>query len=327
MNGPRRRFAGHGLALLLAGLLAPAKAQPKVARIGVLGSGSAVASAGLVDAFRAGMRERGWTEGRDYVLDVRFAENRIDHLPALAAELLRLRPDLIVATPAAAADAARKATVTVPIVMAMVTDPAALGLVASIARPGGNVTGIASSFADLQAKRLQLLKEAIPSAKRIAVLSNPGSATQPAAVAATKAAAPSLGLSLQVLEARTPADFEPAFAAMAKERAEAVLVLADPLFGTHAKRVNELVLKHRLPSMFGTRGEFEPGGLMFYGPNGLEQARQAAGYVDKILKGAKPGELSVEQPTKIDFVVNLRAAKALGLTIPPSLLVWAEVVQ
>jgi putative ABC transport system substrate-binding protein len=327
MNGPRRRFAKLGSALLLASLVTPlADAQTKVKRIGMLGSGSAAASASLVDAFRTGMRERGWTEGRDYVLDIRFAENRMERLPDLAADLLRARADLIVATPAVAAEAVRKATGTVPIVMAMVTDPVALGLVASVARPGANVTGVASSFADLQAKRLQLLKEAIPSAKRIAVLSNPSSATQAAAVAAVTAAAPSLGLSLQFLEARTPADFEPAFAAIAKERGEAVLVLADPLFGTHAQRIGELVAKHRLPSMFGTRGEFEPGGLMFYGPNGPEQLRQAAGYADKILKGAKSGDLAVEQPTKIDFVVNLRAANALRLTMPPSLLAWAEVV-
>jgi putative ABC transport system substrate-binding protein len=323
-------LARLGMALTLSVLAAPhaVDAQPagKVYRLGVLGSGSAAASAAVVEAFRDGLRERGWVEGRNIRIDYRFAENRLDRLPELAAELVGLKVDLIVAMPAAAAVAAMKATSTIPIVMASAADPVAIGLVATLGRPGGNVTGLAGSDVDIYGKRLQLLKEAVPNVRHVAVLSNPSSATQPITISSVKTAARSLGVSLQLLEVRAPDDFEGAFAAMAKDRAEALVVVGDPLFGTHAVRLAELAAKYHLPSMYGTRGEFDPGGLIYYGTSVAQQLRQAAVYVDKILRGAKPADLPVEQPTMFDLVINLKTAKALGLAIPPSLLLRADQV-
>jgi putative ABC transport system substrate-binding protein len=318
--------------LILPALVTPqtadAQSTGKVYRVGFLSSGSAAAQTALTAAFRDGMRERGWVEGKNFVVDYRFSENRPERLAGMASELIGAKVDLIVATPAVAAVAAKKATTTIPIVITSTADPVALGLVASLGRPGGNVTGLATGTSDIYGKRLQLLKEAIPNARLVAVLSNPGSATQPAAVSSVKEAARTLAVSLQPLEVRSPGDFEAAFAAMTKERADALLVVADPLFGTHASRLADLASKYRLPSIYGTRGEFEPGGLILYGPNGIYQVRQAAGYVDKILKGAKPADLPVEQPTKFELIINLKTAKALGITIPQSLLLRAdEVIQ
>ena len=303
-------------------------AQPadKVYRVGFLGSGSAGPSAGLPQSFRDGMRERGWIEGQNFIVDVRFAENDFARLRELAAELVRWKADLIVAVPAAAAVAAKTATGTIPIVMASTADPVALGLAASLARPGGNVTGLASSVVDLYGKRLQLLKEVVPGARRVAILSNPAASTQPLSVTNLKGAAQSLGVSLQFLEVRAVDEFDGAFGAMAKHRAEAIVIVADPLFGTHATRLAELVTKARLPSIYAARGEFEPGGLIFYGASVPQQLRQAAVYVDKILKGAKPGDLAIEQPNKIDLAINLRTARALGVTVPPTVLLRADEV-
>jgi putative ABC transport system substrate-binding protein len=318
------------LTVILSVLSAPqaAQAQPtgKVHRLGFLGSGSAAASANVVEAFRDGLRNLGWTVGQNIVIDYRFAENRFDRLPDLAAELVRLKVNLIVAVPAAAAVAAKNATGTIPIVMVAVTDPVGLGLIASFARPGGNVTGLSYSYDfDIHGKRLQLLKEAVPNAQRVAILLNPAGSTQANTVSSVKTAAQSLGVSLQFLEVRAPNDFDAAFTAMAKDRADALLVVADPLFGTHAVRLAELAAKNRLPSIYGVRGEFDPGGLIFYGQASIaQQVRQAAVYVDKLLKGAKPADLPVEQPTKFELVVNLKTAKALGLTIPPSFLLRAD---
>ena len=307
-----------------------AEAQPtgKVYRLGFLGSGSAAASANVIEAFRDGLRDLGWTEGQNIVIDYRFAENRFDRLPDLAAELVRLKVDLIVAAPAAAAAAAKNATGTIPIVMFAATDPVGLGLIASLARPGGNITGLSYSYDfGIHGKRLQLLKDAVPNAKRVAILSNPSGSSQAKTLGSLKTAAQSLGVSLQFLEVRAPGDFDAAFAAMTRNRADALMVVADPLFGTHAVRLAELVAKHRLPSIYGVRGEFAPGGLVFYGQASVaQQARQAAVYADKILKGAKPADLPVEQPTKFELVVNLKTARALGLTIPPSFLLRADQV-
>ena len=228
-----------------------ANAQPtdKVYRLGFLGTGSATAQTSLVEALRNGLRERGWVEGQNILIDYRFAENQFDRLPNLAAELVRLKVDLIVAMPAAAAVAARNATGTIPIVMASVANPVELGLVDALARPGGNVTGLAGTAEDIYGKRLQLLKEAVPNARRVAILSNPASATQAISVDSVKTAAQSLRLSLQLLKARTPDELDDAFAAMARNRSEALLVVADPLFGTHAARLMTLVAKYRLPSI------------------------------------------------------------------------------
>jgi putative ABC transport system substrate-binding protein len=304
-----------------------AHAQPadKVRRLGLLSIGSAIAQASMIEAFRNGLRERGWVEGRNVRIEYRFAENHFDRLPQLAQELVRLDVEIILATPAAAAVAARRATNTIPIVMASVSNPIELGLIDSFARPGGNVTGLAAAE-QIYGKRLQLLKEALPEVRRVAILSNPNSTAERISIDGLKAAARSLQLSLQPLEVRSPNDFDPAFAAMSRTRAEALLVVADPLFGTHSKRLIELAVKHRLPSIHATKGEFEPGGLIYYGYYVPEQVRQAATYVDKILRGAKPGDLAVAMPTRYELIVNLKTAKKLGVSVPQSLLLRADQV-
>jgi putative ABC transport system substrate-binding protein len=250
-------------------------------------------------------------------------------LPDLAAELVRLKVDIIVATPTPAAVAARNATRTIPIVMRGVGDPVGLGLVESLARPRGNVTGLSYTVGtETIGKGLELLMEAVPSVRRVAVLSNPANPIHAHGVDSVKAVARSLGLQLQLLEARGPEGFDGAFAAMTRERAGALLVIADSMFDSHKARLGDLAVKSRLPSMHGYREVVEAGGLMSYGPSFPPQFRQAATYVDKILKGAKPGDLPVEQPTKFELVINLKTAKALGLTIPPSLLLRAgEVIE
>jgi putative tryptophan/tyrosine transport system substrate-binding protein len=281
----------------------------------------------MVEAFRDGMRELGWVDGRNVVIDYRFAEGRNERLPDMAAELVRKRVDLIVAANSPTAVAARNATGTIPIVMTSVSDPVGFGLVASLARPGGNVTGVTySAGLDIFSKQLQLLTEAVPTAKRVAVLWNPSNPGHVAVVSHVKAAAQSLGLTAQFVEARTPDDFDAAFAAMTMQRAQAVLVASDSMFGSHADRLGELTTKNRLPSVHGARSNVEAGGLILYGANILRQVRRSAVYVDKILKGANPADLPVEQPTMFELVINLKTARALDLTIPRSLLLRADFV-
>ena len=326
----RRAFLGA----LAGGLLvAPraADAQPvgKVHRIGYLGSGSSTSSPHLPGAFRQGLRELGWLEGQNIVIEYRFADGHLDRLPALAAEIVGLKVDIITASPTPAALAAKNATGTIPIVFTSVPDPVGLGLVASLARPGGNVTGLTYSVGfNIFGKDLELLKEVVPRARRVAVLSNPASPSQPLTISEITAAARSLGLPLLLLEARGPDDFEGAFTAMAKERAGALFVVTDPAFVPHRARLVDLTAKNRLPSIFTQREDAEAGALMSYGPSLSDIYRRAATYVDKILRGARPADLPVEQPTKFELVINLKTAKALGLTIPPSLLQRAdEVIQ
>lgn len=315
------------LSLLFVPLGADAQPTGKVYRLGFLASGTSTASVGMVEAFRDGMRELGWVEGRNVVVDYRFAEGRNELLPGLAAELVRKRVDLIVAANSPTAIAARNATSTIPIVMTSVSDPVRFGLVASLARPGGNVTGVTySAGLEIFDKQLQLLLEAVPTAKRVAVLWNPSNPGHAAVVSNVQAAAQSLGLSVQLVEARSPDDFDGAFATMAKERSQALLVVSDAMFGSHASRLGELVTKSRLPSVHGTRSNVEAGGLILYGANILRQVRRSAVYVDKILKGANPADLPVEQPTMFDLVINLKTARTLGLTIPRSLLLRADLV-
>jgi putative ABC transport system substrate-binding protein len=282
-----------------------------------------------LDAFRQGLRELGWVEGQNIVIDYRFAEGRFDRLPDLAAELVRLKVDIIVAATTPAAAAAKKATETIPIVMISVGDPVGLGLIASLARPGGNATGLSYSVGlETIGKGLELLKETVPKVRRVAILSNPANPFQPLAISEVNVAARSLGLQLQLLEARGPNDFDGAFAAMATERVGALLVVADSMFLLHRTRLADLAARSRLPAAYGTRENVEAGGLMSYGASVRDLYRRSAAYVDKILKGAKPGDLPVEQPTKFELVINLKAAKALGLTIPPSVLGRAdEVIQ
>jgi len=317
-------------ALLVAPLAADAQQAGKVPRIGFLGVTSPSDRPHHVDAFRQRLRELGWVEGQNIVIDYRYAEGRVDRLPDLAAELVRLKVDLIVASAGTqAATAAKNATETIPIVMIYVRDPVGTGLIASLARPGGNVTGVSGSAGlELFAKQLELLKETVPKIRRVAILSNPDNAYHQLAIREVNVAARSLGVQLQLLEARGPNEFDGAFAAMAKERVGALLVLSDAIFGSHRTRLADLAARSRRPAAFGVRDDVEAGGLMSYGPSILDSYRQAATYVDRILRGAKPAELPVERPTKFELVINMKTAKALGLTIPQSVLLRAdEVIQ
>jgi ABC-type uncharacterized transport system substrate-binding protein len=301
--------------VLAAARIAEAQQTEKVYRIGYLGPSSAAAVSRFTEAFRQGLRELGWIEGQNIVIEYRFAEGQYDRLPDLAAELARLKVDVIVAIATPAAVAAKNATATIPIVMTNVGDPVGLGLIASLARPGWNVTGLSYSIGmETFGKSLELLKTAVPKVRRVAVLSNPANSAHALAISSLKVMAQSLALDLQFL----------AFAAMAKERAGAVLVTADSLFNLHRARLADLTAKHRLPSMHGIREMVEAGGLMSYGPDTTYQSRHAATYVDKILKGAKRADLPVGQPTTFEVVINLKTAKTLGLTMPQSLLARAN---
>jgi ABC-type uncharacterized transport system substrate-binding protein len=324
----RRAFLGTLAGGLLAAPLA-AEAQPagKVLRIGFLSLTSPSDRPALLDAFRQGLRELGWVEGQNIVIDYRYAEGRVDRLPDLAAGLVRLKVDLIVSWGTQGVTAARNATETIPIVMIAVRDPVGIGLMTSLARPGGNVTGV-SGYAGLEivAKQLELLKEIVPKIRRVAILSNPTNAYHQLAIREVNVVARSLGVQLQLLEARGPNEFDGAFAAMARERVGALLVLSDAMLNSHGTRLADLAARSRLPAAYGVRESVEAGGFMSYGPSFLDLFRRSAAYVDKILKGAKPADLPVEQPTKFELVINLKTAKALGLTIPPSLLQRADQV-
>ena len=272
------------LSLTYASLAAETQPAGSVRRIGYLAGGSAKVNVHYVDAFREGLRELGWVEGQNIVVEYRHAEGRFDRLPDLAAELVRLKVELIFATPTPAAVAARNATRTIPIVMRGVGDPVGLGLIESLARPGGNVTGLSYSVGmETFGKGLELLKEAVPEVRRVAILSNPGNPAHARAVDALKGAARSLALQLLLLEARGPDAFDAAFAAMARERVGALFVVADSMFFLHQARLADLAVKSRLPSMHGYREDVDAGGLMSYGPSFVPQFKQAAVYVDKIL--------------------------------------------
>jgi putative ABC transport system substrate-binding protein len=325
----RRAFlAGTSAVFLAAPLPAEAQQTGKVWRIGVLESTPATLNAANLEAFRQGLRELGYVERQDYAIEYRSADSRPDRFPDLAAELVRLKVDLIVTRGTTGALAAKNATRAIPIVMATSGDPVAAGLVASLARPGGNVTGLSSINAELVGKRLGLLKEAIPGIARIAVvlnLSNPTLVTQRKQI---EVAARSLGFQPQFLDVRKPEDLGRAFDTAVKHRANAVHVGLDFLAQSNLGRIVDLAAKHRLPTIYSTRDFADAGGLMAYGVSRLEMYRHAATYVDKIFKGAKPGDLPVEQPTKFELVINLKTAKTLGLTIPQSLLQRAdEVIQ
>jgi putative ABC transport system substrate-binding protein len=326
----RRVFVVVAAAGLLALPLAAA-AQPtgRVRRIGMLGSGTLVVAGPLIETVRQGLRELGWVEGQNITIDFRFADGRFDRLPELAAELVGLQPDLIISVPTAATMAAAKATKSIPVVMFGVGDPVALGLVASLARPGGNVTGLSSGVSpQIIGKQLQLLKQTLPKISRVAVLSNPANAGHASFTANAKPSAESLGLQLQLLQARGADEFDGAFAAMGKGRAEAVLVLGDPMFADHNPRLADLAARQRLPTMHLLRGAVPAGALMSYGPDLPDQHRRVAVFVDKILRGAKPAELAVEQPTKFTLAVNLKTARELGITLPQVVLLQAdEVIQ
>jgi putative ABC transport system substrate-binding protein len=315
------------------GLLAaplPVEAQPvKVPRIGVLGLATAAAAQGPnLAAFREALRERGWVEGQTIAIEYRWAEWRYERLPDLAAELVRLQVDVIIAAVTPTALAAQHATRTIPIVMATVHDPVGSGLVASLARPGGNITGLSLLSPELVGKQLEFLKEVLPTVSRVAVLRNPASPGHVLMVQEAEVAARALGVELHLLEARGPDEFDSAFAAMTSARVDALLVLGDTMFLTHRTRLADLAATSHLPSVSTGRDYVEAGGLIGYGVSIPDQFRRAATYVDKILKGTKPADLPVEQPTKFELVLNLKTAKALGMTFPPTLLVLAdEVIQ
>lgn len=300
--------------------------QGKVWRIGFLDTSLATSTADGIDpritAFRAGLRELGYQEGKNLTIDFRNAEERFERLPALAAELVGLKPDVI-ATHGMAIRAAKNATVTIPIVMCMVGDAVATGLVASLARPGGNVTGSTYFGLELQGKRIELLKEIFPRAKRFAFLMNPDNPMSAPGYAAAEDAAKLLKVELQQFAMRGPAEFDSVFSAMVKARIDAVVVLEDRVFAAHAKTIAELAAKHRLP-LASAPWIVEGGGLVGYGPNLLEMFHRAAYFVDRIFKGAKPADMPVERSTKFEFVINLKTAKQLGLTIPQSVLYRAD---
>ena len=321
----RRDFLITAGAILATPLAAHAQQAGKVHRIGFLSATSPSDRPPLLDAFRQRLRELGWVEGQNIVIDYRYAEGRVDRLPGLAAGLVRLKVDLIVSEGTQGVTAAKNATETIPIVMIAVRDPVGTGLIASLARPGGNVTGV-SGYAGLEivAKQLELLKETVPKIRRVAILSNPTNAYHQLAIRELDVAARPLGVQLQLLEARGANEFDGAFAAMAAESVGALLVLSDAMLNSHRTRLADLAVRSRLPSAYAVRESVEAGGLMSYGPSFLDLYRRSAAYVDKILKGAKPADLPVEQPTKFELVINLKTAKALGLTIPPSLLQRAD---
>ncbi len=332
----RRRFEAVGLLITLTlGLLtmplaAEAQQPGKVFRIGILANLPLTDPEGarLWGAFIEGLRELGYVEGRNITIEWRVSKGKYERLPDLAAELVRLKVDVIVAPGAQNPSAAKQATRTIPIVMTGTADPVGSGLVASLARPGGNVTGLSTLAPEIVGKQLELLKEIVPRVSRVAVLWNPTNQSHPLVLGGAKVAARSLGVQLQLLEARGPDEFEGAFAAMTRERAGALLVLVDGMFLLHQRRITDLVAKSRLPAMYGLEEEVDAGGLMAYGPSLRESFHRAATYVDRILKGAKPADLPVEQPTKFKLVINLRTAKALGLTIPQSVLIRAdEIIQ
>ena len=312
--------------LLAVSVIAEAQQPKKVPRIGFLGASSASVLAARIEAFRQGLCDLGYVEGKNIVIEWRSAEGKLDRLPALAAELVRLKVDVIVTTGPAPTRPAKEATSTIPIVMAFDNDPVGNGFVASLARPGGNITGLSTLAPEISGKQLEVLKEIVPRLSRVAVL---GSSTTPGnaqSLKETELAAGAFGVKVQYLDVRDPKDIDTAFRATGKGRADAILVLTSPVFNPYRTEIADLAVKNRLPAIYSTPEFVEDGGLMTYGVSLTDLYRRAATYVDKILKGAKPVDLPVEQPTKFEFIINLKAAKQIGLTIPPNVLVRADKV-
>jgi putative ABC transport system substrate-binding protein len=312
------------LGVLVASLAAEAQPAGKMPQVGILSQGSPSTSSPFHDRLREGLRELGYVEGQNIVIEYRWAEGKYDRLPELAAELVRLKVDLIVADGTAGVHAAQRTTSTIPIVMTSAGDPIRTGLVASLAKPGGNITGLSVFGPDIAGKQLELLKEVVPKLARVAVLTNPDNQVSEFRVKEIEASARVLRVQVQVVEARSINDFDSAFSAIAREHANALFVLPDWFFLLHRTRIADLAAKRHLPTMFGVRDFLEAGGLMAYGPDLGALFYRAATYVDKILKGAKPADLPVEQPTQFVLAINLKTAKALGLTIPQSVLLRAD---
>jgi putative ABC transport system substrate-binding protein len=325
----RKKISSLALCALLYTLCLPVSAQQpaRIARVGYIsGTGSASNPGPYVEALRQGLRDLGYVEGKNFEIEFRGAEGKPDRMPSLVTELVQLKVDvLVVPTAAGAIHAAKQATKTIPIVMVTLLDPVATGLVDSLAHPGGNITGLATLQRDLSGKRLELLKEVVPRLSRVGVLRNPDEESAVIGFKDYEAAARALKIQLQSLEARgSNPDLEGAFREAVKGRANALVTITNSPFFRNSKRITDLALKNRLPSMYEGDTWVEAGGLMSYSANDLELFRRAAIYVDKILKGAKPADLPVEQPTKFEFVINLKTAKALNLTIPQSVLFRAD---
>ena len=313
-----------GGALLVAPALVRAQPAVKVTRVGFItpASASDPRMQGLLEALRQGLRDLGYVDGRNLAIEPRWAGEQYDRLPGLAADLVARRVDVIVAVAVPAIRAAKEATSTIPIVMAAVVDPVATGLVASLARPGGNVTGLSTMGPEITAKQVEMLKQIVPRASVVAVLWNPSNPGNRPQLRAVESASRALGMRLQSLEVRTPADFDPAFAAMIRQRADALIVLADVMLNDNRSRLGELAAANRLPTVYGQ--DAGGSGLLSYSADTRELFRRSASYVDQILKGARPGDLPVEQANTFELVINLKAARALGLTVPPSLLHRAD---
>jgi putative ABC transport system substrate-binding protein len=309
---------------LRAGSLTEAQQPTKVPRVGFLLGSSPSAMAARTEAFRQGLRDLGYVDGKDIAIEWRSAEGKFDRLPALATELVRLKVDVIVTAGPTVTRPAKEATSTLPIVMAQDTDPVGNGFVANLARPGGNITGLATLSPEMSGKLLELLKEINPRLSRLAVMGNSANPGDAQAKKETELAAEAFKVQLQYLDVRAPKDIEPAYLSITKARADALLVLGNPILNAHRKQVIELAVKNRLAAIYSRPEFIDAGGLMYYGTNYNDLYRRAATYVDKILKGAKPADLPVEQPTKFELIINLKAAKQIGLTIPPNVLARAD---
>jgi putative ABC transport system substrate-binding protein len=322
------RFALGLVGVMLLVLCHPVEAQQaKTApRIGVFLPASASATTQLVEAFRQGLREHGYVGEQNVTLEPRYAEGKVERFAGLVAELVRFKVDVIVVGSTPGIIAAKNATDAIPIVMVTSGDPVASRLVASLARPGGNITGLTALGQELSGKRLEVLKEAVPKVSRVAVLSNPANPDSGLSLKGMEVAGRALGVQFRIHEVRDPTEFDKAFEATTREGARALMVLPDPMFVSQGRRIVALSAKSRLPAMYAHREFVDAGGLMFYGASLADMWRRAATYVDKILKGAKPADLPVEQPTKFELVINLKAAKQIGLTIPPNVLARADKV-
>jgi ABC-type uncharacterized transport system substrate-binding protein len=315
-----------GTFLLTTVSIAEAQQTKKVYRIGFLTTSSASASESRQEVFRKGLRDLGWIEGKNIFIERRYADANLDQLPALAAQLVQLKVDIIVTSPNASALAAKRATTTIPIVMASGGDPVVAGLVASLARPGGNVTGVTTISPELAGKRLELLKDAVGKLTRVAVLRNPTMPEHVQHLKEIEPAARALGIQVQTVEAQSAEDFDKAFSAVTAYQAGALLILRSSLTGIHARRIREFASNNRLPTMYDNKEVVEAGGLISYGVDLSDLYRRTAVYVDKILNGAKPADLPVEQPSKFELVINLKTAKQIGLTIPQRVLQRADKV-
>lgn len=323
----RKEFIGLALCAMLLALCSFAHAQQtrKVPRVGFLTTGFPASISHLLEGFKQGLREHGYVEGQNIILELRYGEGKAEQLPILATDLVRLKVDVIVAIPNPAIEAVKQATQAIPIVMPIGSDPVGAGFAASLARPGGNITGLSAYSPELNGKRLELLKETVPQLSRVALLMTPNVPGNPIDLKETELAARSLRLRSQLYEVRGTSDVDNVFKAMAKEKAEGFVVFpGQPTLYVNRKKLVDLAVKYRLPAMYPLADYVNAGGLISYGVNNLDLFHRAATYVDKILKGTKPEDLPVEQPTKFEFVINLKTAKQIGLTIPPNVLVRAD---